>query len=78
MQNNQNNQNLQKKIVVPRWVTLLMFIIAVAFIFVILYLQFTRYKLVGQSLDLKDTLSTGMLLSPEISFGLVNIIGALA
>lgn len=76
MQNKQNNQDPKKKLVLPPWMTLIVFIIAVALIFVVLYLQFTRYKLVGQSIASKDTFSTGMLLSPEISFGIATVIGA--
>ena len=56
------------------WAGMIALIIVVAIIFVILYLQFVRYMLVGQSLQLGDKTSTALLLSPEISMSIAALL----
>lgn len=40
----------------------------------VLYLQFTRYALVGKAIDAKDASTAALALSPEISLGLANLL----
>ena len=75
---NVKQENKDNKIVLPKWATQGMMLLAIVLVIAVIYLQLVRYKLVGQSITAHDTPSTAMLLSPELSFGLTNIIAALA
>ena len=67
-----NNQRNDQK--VPRWLTVGMMSGVLAIILIILYLQFVRYMLVGQSLQLGNNTGTALLLSPEISMGIAALL----
>jgi hypothetical protein len=75
---NVTQENKDKVVVLPKWMTQGMMLLAIVLVIAVIYLQLVRYKLVGQSITAHDTSSTAMLLSPELSFGLTNIIAALA
>lgn len=66
-----NQRNVQK---VPGWLTIGMMCGVLVIILIILYLQFVRYMLVGQSLQLGNNTSTALLLSPEISMGIATLL----
>lgn len=42
----------------------------------LLYLTYFRYMLVSKSLDLHDTTTSALLLSPEIAYGLATVLSA--
>lgn len=59
---------------VPTWLVMSLLSIFLAIAIVVLYLQFVRYALVGKSIDKGDISSTAMLLSPEMAFGLAQLL----
>ncbi len=61
---------------VPGWLLASTFAFIVVIVIVVLYIQFTRYKLVGASLLKGDTVTSALLLSPEIATGLSAILSA--
>ena len=74
--NKQEEKQEEKKITLPNWAAMLLLTIFIIIIAIVLYLQFTRYKLLGQAINKGDLTSSAMLLSPEISAGISNIISA--
>lgn len=73
-----NDQDNKKAVVkVPLWCASLIGALVIAIIVAFLYLQFIRYSLVSQAIDLKDTTTSALLLSPEIATGLVKIFALL-
>jgi len=70
---NYHNEDSNKKYVLPNWAASLMLVLAIVIVIMAIYFQFTRYQLVGRSLQLGDTASTALLLTPEISHGIVKI-----
>lgn len=70
----QEMQNEQRRNNVPNWVTVAAMCVVLAIILIVLYLQFVRYMLVGESLQLGNNISTALLLSPEISMSIASLI----
>lgn len=68
------NEQTKESTKVPTWLIMSLLSICLAIAIVVLYLQFIRYALVGKSIDKGDITSTAMLLSPEITFGLAQLI----
>ena len=68
------DEQKKENIKVPTWLVMSLLSIFLAIAIVVLYLQFIRYALVGKSIDKCDTTSTALLLSPEITFGLAQLI----
>ncbi|ARF11484.1 hypothetical protein Klosneuvirus_1_341 [Klosneuvirus KNV1] len=68
------DEQKKENIKVPTWLVMSLLSIFLAIAIVVLYLQFIRYALVGKSIDKGDTTSTALLLSPEITFGLAQLI----
>ena len=66
----------KKEIKVPFWCAILGVILVVLLITAILYLQYVRYSLVAKAIDLKDTTTSALLLSPEIATGIVKLMTA--
>lgn len=67
--------NQQKKVVyVPAWFASAMLLLTVFVLMIALYLQFTRYKLVSKAIDMRDTATGALLLSPEIATGLAKLL----
>ena len=52
----------------------LLLIIAVVIIFIILFLQFTRYKMVGKAIKEGDPSSVALLLAPELSTSIAHML----
>ena len=67
-------RNRTQKKILPNWVTVATMCVVFAIILIILYLQFVRYMLVGESLQLGNNLSTALLLSPEISMSIATLV----
>ena len=74
---NQEEEKRKQAVVLPTWVMSLTMLITVVVIIAIILLQFTRYRLVGQSIQKGDLTSSTLLLSPEISTGISAIIRSL-
>ena len=74
---NTNDQNQQKVIKIPRTVTFTMILMLMALLAVLLYVTLQRYSYLGESVKQGNIATTALLLSPEISTGLANIIGIL-
>ena len=73
--NNRQRMNIQRNPQqLPRWLTIGMMCGVFAIILIILYLQFVRYMLVGQSLQLGNNTGTALLLTPEISMGIATLL----
>lgn len=70
----EEENNNKKKIVMPSWFASAVLFVTVIILILILYLQFVRYSLVLKSLELGDTGSTALLLTPEISTGITQIL----
>jgi len=68
------DEQQKETIKVPTWLVMSLLSIFLAIAIVVLYLQFVRYALVGKSIDKGDVTSTAMLLSPEMAFGLAQLI----
>lgn len=68
------DEQKKENIKVPTWLIMSLLSIFLAIAIVVLYLQFIRYALVGKSIDKGDATSTALLLSPEITFGLAQLI----
>jgi len=68
------DEQKKENIKVPTWLVMSLLSIFLAIAIVVLYLQFIRYALVGKSIDKGDTTSTALLLSPEITYGLAQLI----
>lgn len=60
----------KETIKVPTWLVMTILSIFLAIAIVVLYLQFIRYALVGQSINNGDTTSSALLLSPELGLGI--------
>lgn len=71
--NNDNEKN-QQPIRVPGWAASLMILVFVAIMAVVLYLQFQRYKFIGESLKRGDTASAALLFTPEISTSIASLL----
>ena len=70
-QDNQDNQdNLNKYSKTQMFSFVLFFIVLIS---ALLYLTYFRYTLVSKSIDLKDTTTSALLLSPEIAYGLATV-----
>lgn len=74
MEEHQNDQKNKKVIQIPTWVASTILCIFFALILIILYLQLIRYKLVSKTIDAKDTITSALLLSPEIATGLARLL----
>ena len=70
----QEQDKNKKTIKIPGWAAVggvcLFFII----VLIILYLTFVRYNLLAKSINHSDVTTSAMLLSPEIAFGLAQLI----
>lgn len=68
-QEQRNNQKAKT----PGWVMFFAIVITLFVLAAVIYLQFFRYSLVGKSIDLGDTTSAALLLSPELAFSLAKV-----
>lgn len=64
----------KKLVVVPSWFTSSVMCVIFALLLIIIYLYIIRYKLVSKAIDMRDTPTSALLLSPEIAFGLAKLI----
>jgi hypothetical protein len=70
MEQEQRNNQKPK---MPWYITIFTVIIVLLIVVAVIYLNFFRYSLVGKSIDLGDTTSAALLLSPELAFSLAKI-----
>lgn len=70
----QEQKQVENKVVLPNWAAFLLLIVFIVVVGFILYLQFFRYSLVGHAINKGDLTSSAMLLSPEISAGITRVI----
>lgn len=74
---NSEEQDKEKQTVqIPTWVASIIIVIFLVVMGVVLYLQFQRYKFIGQSLERGDTASAAMLFTPELSTSIASILYA--
>jgi hypothetical protein len=70
-QGQESNNGRSQRLVFGNLLAVLLFILIIGGV---LYLQFTRYALVGKAIDAKDASTAALALSPEISLGLANLL----
>jgi hypothetical protein len=67
-------QKNKKIIQIPGWTASLALCIVFVIFLVILYLTFIRFKLVSGAIDNNSPMTSAILLSPELAYGLATFI----
>ena len=72
-----DQENKSKKsnqiIRIPSWLIMSMLCVIVASLFVVLYINIIRYSLVAKSIQSGDSVTTALLLTPEITTGIARL-----
>jgi len=69
----ENKPKHTQVIKIPSWLALSMLCVIVASLFVILYINIIRYSLIAKSIQSGDSITTALLLTPEITTGIARL-----
>jgi len=58
---------------IPGWLIVSILCVIVAILFVVLYINVLRYSLVAKSIQSGDSITTALLLTPEITTGIARL-----
>jgi hypothetical protein len=70
----EEEQNQTETYKIPGWAASAGLLIAVITLLVFLYITMFRYSLVGKAIDMGDTTSSALLLTPEIATGISTLL----